>query len=311
MIELMESEPSDNNKPSYDVFRQDAIETLEITEQNPQDSPTPSGNLKNKPGRRFKVSKLQILLATIAIVLLTGISFAAFKFLTKPPKKAPTAVVINTQSLDNGTLNQLEPKPDGSTQQQLAISTSTIFKNNITVQGSVEIVKNLSVGGTTNIQGGATIKDSLVVGKTVSIGNSLTVSGLITAASLSVGSITISSINVSGDLVFGGHIIPSGGQPSAKASVATAGGRVSVSGNDTAGTIIITTGGGGLTAGEMAIITFRNAFSTTPKVQLTPASAAASDLRYFVTHSGNFFAVNTSAAPAPNATYTFDYLVTQ
>lgn len=89
------------------------------------------------------------------------------------------------------------------------------------------------------------------------------------------------------------------------------GGTVSVSGNDTAGTITINTGGSATNAGELVNLTFRTAFSGTPKVQITPITGEASSLNYYATRSAGFFTIRTSSAPTPNAIYVFDYLVTQ
>lgn len=306
----MESEPSKDNQSSDEASASNVIESLEVVEQKPlvSDAIIPAQNTKHR--RHLNITKRQMLQGLVAVVLVAGV-ITGLIFLNKLSKKTPATVVVNTQSLDNGTLNQLQPKPGGTTGQQLAISPDTIFKNDIVVQGSVDTAGNLIVGGKVDIQGATSISDSLVVGKSLSVGTNLTVNGQVSAASLNVGSITISSINISGDLVYGGHLIPSGSQPSARTSIAAAGGTVTISGNDTAGTITITTGNGLLLPGEMAVITFNKAFSGTPKVQLTPTSAAASDLRYFVTHSAGFFTINTTSTPAANLIYSFDYLVTQ
>jgi hypothetical protein len=309
----MESEPLESNddQSQYDVFRRDSTLELSVAEEKPLQGKPVVNSVHSKSGRTVKPIKRTVLVIVLALILLAGIA-AGIKFLNKPDKPTePTTVVINTQSLDNGTLNQLTPTSSGEVKQQLTISPSTIFKNDVAVQGSADITKNLSVGGIVNIQGATNIKDSLSVAKSVNVGTNLTVNGLITAASLSVGSLTISSINLSSDLNFGGHIVPSGSQPAVRASVAAAGGSVSISGNDTAGTITINTGNGSLTAGELAVITFKTAFNATPRVQLTPLNSPASGLRYFATHTAGFFTINTSTAPANGTTYIFDYLVTQ
>jgi len=84
-----------------------------------------------------------------------------------------------------------------------------------------------------------------------------------------------------------------------------------VSGNDTAGTIVINVGGGSVASGELAIITFNKLFNATPKVQLTPINTSASNLNYYATRSASFFTINTSTAPTNGTSYVFDYFVTQ
>jgi hypothetical protein len=304
----MEQEPPKDDQSQYDIFRQDSsLESIEVAEEkSPISDQSEAPRLKRRRNYRKILRRSAAPLGVIILLASVGTGIA---LLNRQDKQAPT-VVINTQSLDNGTLNELTSKNGDQSKQQLTITPDTIFKNNVSVQGSTDIIKNLSVSGTANIQGATDIKDTLSVGKSLSVGANLTVNGLITAASLNVGSLTISSINLSSNLVFGGHIVPSGSAPAARTSSAAGGGSVSINGNDTAGTITITTGNSPI-AGELAIITFHTAFSTTPKVQLTPLNSSASGVHYFVTHTAGFFTVNTSSPLANNTTYIFDYLVTQ
>jgi hypothetical protein len=308
MISTMEPEPPKDDQSQYDIFRQESsLETIEVAEERSASSGQSDGpKLKRRRSLRRTLKRAAVPLGVVLLLASVGTGIALFN---RQDKQGPT-VVINTQSLDNGTLNELTSKNGDPAKQQLTITPDTIFKNNVSVQGSTDIIKNLSVSGTAKIQGATDIRDTLSIGKSLSVGTNLTVNGLITAASLNVGSLTISSINLSSNLVFGGHIVPSGSVPTARASSAAGGGSVSITGNDTAGTITITTGGGPI-AGELAIITFHTAFGTTPKVQLTPLNSSASGLNYFVTHTAGLFTVNTSTVPSANATYIFDYLVTQ
>jgi hypothetical protein len=297
--------PESPEQPDYTYLESASLEVAE------EGAPTP----ENKPpeSRRFNFKKKRRPLLVLVIVLvLIGLSIAGLVYVQKLSQKSqqPPTVTINTQSLDNGTLNQLTDNLNGDIKEQLTISPNTIFKNNAVIQGSAQVIKDLSVAGKADILGTTTVRDGLTVGKSLTVGTNLNVNGLVTAASLNVGSIAISSINISGNLVFGGHLVPNGSTPNARTSTAAGGGSVVINGNDTSGTITIKTGGGGL-SGEMAIINFRSAFSTTPKVQLTPVSSAGSSLNYYATKTTGFFTVNTSNATSPNTTYIFDYLITQ
>lgn len=302
----MQLEPPD--LPEYNALREDAA-SLEVVEQGK------FSTVPQPPEKRslfdLKRNKRAIITALIILGLLC-LSVAGFIFMRNlPSSQSPTTnVVINTQSLDNGTLNELTSDTGGDKKQQLTISPNTLFKNDVLMQGSAQVLKDLNVGGNATIQSAANIRDSLTVGRSLTVGTNLSVNGIITAASLNVGTINISSINISGNLVFGGHIIPGGAAPAARASNAAGGGSVTINGNDTSGTISIRTGGGPI-SGELAVITFRSAFNTVPKVQLTPIGEAGTNLRYFATRSSNFFSVNTGTTPAANTTYVFDYLVTQ
>lgn len=252
------------------------------------------------------------------IVIILGLIVGGFVVLFNYQAKPQPNVVINTQSLDNGTLNRLTSESGGGTAKaQLVITPPTTFKGDITVQGSASVQKNLTVGGSAVIQGEVKLGNNLTVAKSISVagsgsfGGNLSVTGRITADSLSVGSLSISSVNLSGDVVFSGHIVPNGTAPAVRASVAAADGTATVSGNDTAGTVTITTGHGLANPGEIAIITFRTPFNTTPKVQLTPLNEASSKVNYYVTRSATFFTVDTGSALSADTQYAFDYLVTQ
>lgn len=254
----------------------------------------------------------------IAVILMLAAVIGGIIYLqSKNKKKQPTTIIVNTQSLDSGTLNKITVQAGGTPQQQLTISPDTIFKGSVDIQKSATIGQNLTVKGSTLLEGPVIMRDSLEVNKSLTvggsttIGNNLSVGGQISAGSISVGSITLSSINLSGNLTFAGHIIPNGSKPSIVASVASAGGSVTITGNDTSGTVTINIGTGVITPGEMAIITFSSGYNTTPKVQITPISSSTSTLRYYATRSPKFFTIDTSSAPSPGAIYAFDYFVTQ
>lgn len=320
MIIVMEKGPGGDHQLDPTVW--DESSSLEVAEESTAQlgqvvAPAPRPPKQQKSIRSL-FSKKNLLLFGIVVIVLGLLIAGILVVLKKPaPPPANSTYIINTQSLDNGTLNELTSQADGNIKQQLTISPETIFKSDVTVQGSVKINKDLTVNGSTNLQGPTTLNDSLTVARSLTVnGNTafasnLSVNGQISAASLTVGSLTISSINLSNNLVFAGHLVPNGTAPAARVSVAASGGSVTINGNDTAGTVAITVGSGGLTPGEMAIITFKTAFNTTPKVQLTPINDSGSNLRYYATRSASFFTVNTSTAPTTGTTYVFDYFVTQ
>ena len=172
--------------------------------------------------------------------------------------------------------------------------------------GGNATLTDLTVGGSTdfnnlNVSGVATMQDlsvtSLEDSGNLTIGGNLTVTGLTSVTNLEIS----------------GHIITSGGEPTATVqSAAGSGATVSISGDDTTGTITITTGGSGLTAGELAQINFSNSYTSAPHVILSPSNAAASSLEYYkgtTTTSGFMFDAN--QAPNANTTYQYDYFIAQ
>lgn len=279
---------------------------------DPSDS-TPATDFK-KP--LFGLGK-RVLIAIIIVLLLVGSALIG-SFITRKSIKTTKTIVVNTQSLDNGTLNKLTKQlGGGQVNQQLTISPDTLFKSNVNVQGSLAANGNLAVKGTSNLQGDVTTGSNLAVngGLTVtsgaSIGGNLTVDGKITASSLSVGSITLSTLSLTGNLSVGGHLITTGLAPSITASVSAANGTASISGNDISGTINITTGKGSAIAGEIAIITFHNPFQLAPRVMLTPLNSDAASVEAYVTEHSTFFTIRTAATPANSTIYSFNYFVAQ
>ena len=273
---------------------------------------TPEPLLAAPPPKSWKpkIQKYSFVIAMIVVMLLL-IATTSIALLKKSPKTV-TPITINTQSLDTGTLNKLTAQAGpNATKQQLTITPDTLFKNTVDVQGGLKAEKDLDVGGNLNVRGTTTIQGAVGINSNVAVRGALSVGGALSAASLNVGSLAVTTVNASGSLNFGGHLVPSGTTPDAKASIAASGGTVAVSGNDTAGTITINIGNGPLLAGELAIISFHAPFATTPKVQLTPITSAASGLNYYATRSATFFTIDTSSTPTVGASYVFDYLVTQ
>jgi hypothetical protein len=266
----------------------------------------PEAPLQQSPSSMFKFNnRLYIVLIVLAVLLLAGgVAYSVFKTTKQSSNKT---IVINTQSLSNGTLNKVTSSlgNTGKVNTQLTITPNTLFKNDVEIQGKTSTDSDLQVGGNLTVGGTLSVKGSS------NFGANLSVAGQITAASLSVGSLSIGTINLSGDFNLTGHIIPSGTAPSVSANVAAAGGTATISGNDTAGTVTINIGSGKANGGELAIVTFHKPFATTPKVEITPVNAQSAQLFYFVSQSPTFFSIECAATPANGASYTFNYFVTQ
>lgn len=124
--------------------------------------------------------------------------------------------------------------------------------------------------------------------------------------------VRVVSLEVSGTLAIGGHIVTSGTAPAVAAGAAACTApTVAVSGNDTAGTITVTTGSGCGAAGVLATLTFSVAFGVQPHVLITPESAVAAGLQAYAGPTSASFTLNTSVTPASATTYVFDYLAVQ
>lgn len=298
----MNMQPEKEDSPEVAAFREETS-PLEVMEEPSTHINSGQNNMGPPRHRPFNLKRLFVITGIIGVVilLLGGGIYLVRRSLPRPQ----STVVINTQSLDNGTLNKLTDSNGAPSKQQLTISPDTLFQN------SAEISKDLIVKGQTSLQSPVTITKSLTVGGSIATGGNLTVTGQITASSLNVGSVTLTTLRLSGDLELEGHIISTGPKPSIITAIAARGGTANIDGSDTTGTITIQTGSATGIAGEMAIITFKSRYGSTPRVQITPVNGSASKMDYFVIKTPGFFTIETSSVADPNSIYSFDYLVTQ
>jgi hypothetical protein len=312
MIDLMdnqslEEQSLDSPNESSLPVRETPVSVLQLDQLSTPEPVEPGPNAK--PPHR---SRRPLIIAGVVVgcLLIAGGIFWLVKLQTKPQPKPATHIVINTQSLDNGTLNKLTNPNDGTVSQQLTITPDTLFKSSVTVQGTTKLAAT-TVAGTLGVNGDVTLAKALTVNGSTTLSGNVTVAGQLTTLSFATGSLSATTLNLTGDATLGGHLIPTGANPSIKPSVATNGGTVTISGNDTAGTITINVSSALPHSGEFAIITFKKPFNTTPKIQITPLNAAASELRYYATASPTFFTIDSSSIPTAGGSYVFDYLVTQ
>ncbi len=166
--------------------------------------------------------------------------------------------------------------------------------------------------------GNATLTDLTVTG-TGDFAN-LNVSGPATLSSLTVtGSTSLASLTVTGSAQFDGnitvdgHIITAGGQPVATIqSAAGTSATAIVSGDDTTGTISITTGSSGLTAGDLVNIAFSKSYTAAPHIVISGDNGvSASSFMYPTGKTLTGFQLHMDSTPKPNTTYMFDYFIAQ
>jgi cytoskeletal protein CcmA (bactofilin family) len=163
--------------------------------------------------------------------------------------------------------------------------------------GQLGVNNGLNVGGDTTLQGQLTVQKNLDVNGTASFG------------ALSVSSLTVSTLQLRGDLSLNRHIVTSGGTPGrTKGTAVGGGGTASVSGSDTAGTVTINTGSSPPT-GCFITVGFKNNYGATPHVVISPSNSSSANLRYYTNRSSTSFSVCTASAPSSGTTYIFDYIV--
>jgi hypothetical protein len=208
-----------------------------------------------------------------------------------------------------------QPTTDSTTafQVQNAAGTSTPFDVDTSDgNGRVGIGTNapgnlLSVGALTTAD--STAQLAVTTGGT---GNKALVLQAVTSQSADI----LDVENSGGSVLFGisssGHIITGGTTPTAVVGAASGGGSVSVSGDDTFGTITVTTGSSPSTSGVLATLTFNSAFGTAPRVVISPSSAASSSAQYYEGTVGTTtFQIDVNAIPFGATSYSFNYFAGQ
>ena len=113
--------------------------------------------------------------------------------------------------------------------------------------------------------------------------------------------VTISKLEVTGNLTVNGHIIGGGSTPTASIGIDCAdlapNSTVSVTGTDTAGKITLTVASGEQcedpgSAGAIVRVTFANAYSSTPYVTLTKGSNFDNELKEGVSPTSTYFEIS-------------------
>lgn len=269
-----------------------------------------------------------VALLTFVLFVGGGIGFAVALFRAQPAAKAP--VVTNLSEDDIRKLTDIGTNL-GNSNQTLNIGANALFRGKADVAGDLSVggrfnangpvtLSSLNITGTTALTG-LNVGSNLIVGGTTTLQRSLTVNDLATFTrginvagtasvnALNAGTISVSNISISGPLTIG-HLSTQGPTPAANAGNVGGGGTVSISGNDTAGTININTGAGP-GSGVLANIAFRASYSGGIKVLLSPLTGAAASLPAYVTRTSAGFQIRVDSAPAAGTVYAFDYFVTQ
>jgi hypothetical protein len=174
------------------------------------------------------------------------------------------------------------------------------------MQGGDATLDTLSINGalsaaSINVGGMATMHELMVIGD-ASVGGNLSIGGTLSVS----GSTSVVDLSISG------HLITTGSAPTvASSSAAGTGATVMVTGDDTAGTITVTTGSNP-SAGSMANVSFTKAYAALPHVLLTPNDSKSAPLIVYPdqqTTTG--FSLSLTTTPAANTSYTFEYFVVE
>lgn len=285
------------------------------------------------PLKRFLRRINVYLLLFILIVVVSGIVIAVnYLNSQKAANSTPasTEPTIASQKLTEDALKQLANTDTsvGSASQTLTIQGNAIIEGQTLMRGNLNVAGNFQSGG--RIQGpsltisgesnlGTTQANSLQVAQNVAVQGATTMRDLSVAGSATfAGALTASQITVS-KLVLSGnssieipnHLAFTGPNPGRAPNngVLGGGGSASVSGSDSAGTVNINTGSGP-SAGCFVRINFNQAYTTSPRVIVSPVGAGAGLSTYYVDRNNSGFSICAATTPPANSAFAFDYFVT-
>jgi cytoskeletal protein CcmA (bactofilin family) len=287
----------------------------------------------DKPKKPGKNKKLQAILGRFNIYLLIFIllvvvvgAYTYASYLKQ--RREDAAPTTPTQELDAEALKQLQNSDTtvGDPRQTLTVQSNSIFNGQVLVRDSLDIAGSLRVGNTLNltglivsgsssldqiqgnslsVDGDANIQGQLTIQKGLTVSGGGTFGGAISAPTLSV-----DSLQLSGDLQFNKHIDAGGPTPtSTNGSALGSGGTAGVSGTDTSGTLNINIGNNPL-PGCFVALSFSRGFNGQPHIVISPIGGSAASLDYYVTRIGRTgFSVCTANAATAGSSFEFDYVV--
>ncbi|HET9850006.1 MAG TPA: hypothetical protein VFP35_00010, partial [Candidatus Saccharimonadales bacterium] len=259
------------------------------------------------------------------VVMAIGIIF----FAVSASKKQQTTKTQKVPSLTSQQISALKGNTTlvGDAKETLDVQSNSVF------EGQVLVRSDLSVAGTIKM-GGALSLPTLKVGNSASLGatqvngtlgatgdttlqgnlsvqKNITVAGSASFGSLAVSALSVTSLQLVGDLTITRHIVTTGTSVNYSAGTALGGGgTVSVSGTDTAGTITINTGNSP-SPGLFATVNFKQNFGQVPRVIISPVGVSAGAVTYYVNRTVSGFSVGCYSAPPAGASFAFDYFVIQ
>lgn len=173
--------------------------------------------------------------------------------------------------------------------------------NKLTINGditaqNVNAARDFAVAGISRFQGTVTMNQVLTVNNSVNVAGNLSIGGALNVRNFQVNTLTVA-----------GHLISTGAAPGVGGGGALgSNGTVSISGNDTAGTVGVNIGVGA-SAGCLASVSFRQQFTVTPRVVVTGSMPAN---LYLAGRTASGFTVCTASPLSPGG-YFIDYIVVQ
>jgi hypothetical protein len=279
-------------------------------------APKPSG-LKRFP----LLNNLYLIIFALMVVAGGAVVFISMK------SAKPQTTTSKASSLTDQQISSLKGNTTlvGDSKQTLDVQSNSIFEGQVLARADLNVAGTLKVGGPLSIpsvsvggngqfgqigvSGGLNVAGDTTLQGALAVQKNLTVGGSGSFGSLNVSSLSITTLQLKGDISLNQHIVTSGGAPGRTTGTAVGGGgTASVGGSDTAGTISINTGGSP-PAGCFITVNFAKAFGGVPHVIISPSNSSAASLQYYTNRTASNFSVCAANVPSASTTYVFDYVV--
>lgn len=272
------------------------------------------------------LQKINIYLLIFGLVVIVGIAVTVIAFI-----KTPSGTSTNNIKPQNLSASQLQLLASGSTtigasDQVLNIEPNTIFSGQVLIRKDLDVAGNINVSQAVNLgsvtvtgianigqiqAGKLSVSGNAAIAGQVAINNTLAVSGASSfGGTVTADQLTVQNLDLSGDLTISRHIVATGAAPTASpgSSALGNGGTVSISGTDTAGSVIINTGSSPA-AGCFMTITFSHSYASSPSIVITPVGNAAAGLAYYITRTASNFSICSNSVAPASISFGFDYIV--
>lgn len=283
----------------------------------------PIAKLKGLVSRLNVYFLLFILLVIIALMIL----FIVYNTSTQQDQAR-----LETQELTQESIDSLigSDAKVGDPKQLLTVESDSVFNGQVLIRDGLDVAGPIKVGGSLSLPGitvsGQSAFDEVTVNRLsiagdaqiqgqLSVQEGLSVSGPVTfSGTLSAANFSIQSLTVEQDARFNRHIDAAGPTPNvSRGSAVGSGGTVTISGTDTAGTVGVNVGSGA-GAGNLATVTFANAYTGNPHVVITPvapqgSSLVAADKQFYISNrTSTSFTIAVSSGLS-SGSISFDYIV--
>lgn len=287
----------------------------------------PAENYKPpKKSLKQKLARYNIYLLIFIFIIIIAIGVTVLTYFAS--KKADTKSTVSSQTLDKKALAQLANTDAtiGDPKQVLNVQSNAVFAGKVLVRDTLEVAGGIQVTGAVSLSGltvtGKANLDETQVSKNLAVAGDLGVQGNLTLLKnlqvsgsgafngpLTAPQITVTGLQLNGDLVLTHHISIGGPSPGKTAGTALgSGGSASISGSDTSGTATINIGTGA-PAGCFISVNFAQKYNTVPRVIASPIGSDAGKLDYYITRTTSSFSICDATAPPASISFSFDYFV--